>query len=384
MQKGKTYFDTSLLTYIILIIIFSCIALQSAQKYAPGDINFLKKQIIWFIISGVLILIIFYFDFDSIMKLTPYIYSLGILLLIFVLLAPDSIAPEIKGAKSWILVPGLGSMQPSEFMKIFLILMLSYRATKHSEKYTTGVIGSDIKLLLQMGIIAGLPMGLTLLQNDFGTTLVMFIISLGIIFTAGINYKLVISVVITLTIIVFLLIITFLYDPNILLNLLDPYQLDRINSWLDPFGHAQGIGYQLKQSIVAIGSGTMYGKGYDMSNVYTPETHTDFIFTIVGEELGFLGGSLLIVLYFLIIYRTIRIALYSNFFESFICTGIISLLTFHVFQNIGMVIGLIPITGIPLPLMSYGGSSVMSTMIGLGLILNISLKKKQYMFSKDD
>lgn len=381
MEKRKSFFDTPLLVYIISILTFSSITLLSAQKYAPGDINFFKKQMMWIVISGIVILLIFYFDFEMIMKLTPYIYTFGLLLLVFVLIAPDGIAPETKGAKSWLIVPGIGSIQPSEFMKILLILMLAYRATKHAENHTMGEFRSDMKLLVRMGLIAGLPMGLTLLQNDFGTTLVMFVISLGIIFTTGINYKLVASVVISLVLIVLSLVVTYLRDPNLLLNLMSPYQLNRIYSWLDPFGHAQGIGYQLKQSILAIGSGTVYGKGYDASNVYTPEAHTDFIFTIVGEELGFLGASLLLTFYFLIIYRTIKIALYSDFFESFICTGMISLLTFHVFQNIGMVIGLIPITGIPLPLMSYGGSSVMSTLLGFGLVLNISLKKKEYMFS---
>ncbi|MFD9625682.1 FtsW/RodA/SpoVE family cell cycle protein [Peribacillus muralis] len=383
MNKRKNYFDSNLALLIIMLMIFSSVSLYSAQKYAQLNVDYFQQQIVWFAISGVIVLIIFYFDFESIMKLTPYIYSFGIALLLFVLLGPDKIAPVKKGAKSWIEIPGVGSIQPSEFMKIFLILMLSYILTKHMDKFPIGDIRSDIKLLGKMGMLAALPIGLTLLQNDFGTSLVMAVITLGIVLVSGINWKMIASVVTIVVSIICSLVITYLFDSNLLLGLLDVYQLDRINSWLDPFGHGQGIGYQLKQSILAIGSGLTEGKGFNQSTVYIPEAHTDFIFTIVAEEFGFIGASLLISLYFFIIYKIVVTALHSAFFESFICVGVISFLTFHIFQNIGMVIGLIPITGIPLPLMSYGGSSVMATMMGLGLVLNVSLKKKDYMFSNE-
>lgn len=386
MNKDKNYFDYSLLFLIILLMIFSCIGLISAQKYVQIDENYFSKQIIWFIVGSIIVLAIFCFDFDSIRKLTPILYILGILLLIGVLIAPESIAPSRKGAKSWFIIPGIGSIQPSEFMKIFLILMLSNVVTKHLERYTVGLIKNDFKLLFKIGLVSLLPMGLTLLQNDFGTSLVMFVITVGVVFISGISWKIILSLMSIGISILALLVGIFIYDPEILLFVMDQYQLNRIYAWLDPFGNAQGIGYQLKQSIVAIGSGMTYGKGFKNSNVYIPEAHTDFIFSIVAEEFGFVGASVLISIYFLIIYRMVSILMQNknNPFESFICVGMISLLSFHVFQNIGMVIGLIPITGIPLPLMSYGGSSVMATMIGLGLVLNVSLKTKNYMFSREE
>ena len=386
MNKDKNYFDYSLLFLIILLMIFSCIGLISAQKYVQIDENYFSKQIIWFIVGSIIVLAIFCFDFDSIRKLTPILYILGILLLIGVLIAPESIAPSRKGAKSWFIIPGIGSIQPSEFMKIFLILMLSNVVTKHLERYTVGLIKNDFKLLFKIGLVSLLPMGLTLLQNDFGTSLVMFVITVGVVFISGISWKIILSLMSIGISILALLVGIFIYDPEILLFVMDQYQLNSIYAWLDPFGNAQGIGYQLKQSIVAIGSGMTYGKGFKNSNVYIPEAHTDFIFSIVAEEFGFVGASVLISIYFLIIYRMVSILMQNknNPFESFICVGMISLLSFHVFQNIGMVIGLIPITGIPLPLMSYGGSSVMATMIGLGLVLNVSLKTKNYMFSREE
>jgi rod shape determining protein RodA len=381
MEKHKDFFDAPLFLFIIMIMICSIVALISAQKYVQMDEIYFKRQIIWFVLSFIIMGIIFYFDFESIMNITPYIYIFGILLLIFVLVGPNSITPTIKGANSWIIVPGLGSMQPSEFMKIFLILMLSYIITKHKNKNLIGVVKSDFKLLFKICLIAFFPMGLTLLQNDFGTTLVMFVITSVIIFISGINWRIITSFLSLGIITILSLVFIYIYKPNLLLSFLDEYQLDRINAWLDPFSNTQGIAYQLARSILSIGSGMTYGKGFGQSNVYIPEAHTDFVFSIFAEEFGFIGASALISFYFLVIFRIVVIALYSKFFESLICSGVIALLLFHIFENIGMVIGLVPITGIPLPLMSYGGSSVMATMIGLSLILNISLKKKLYMFS---
>lgn len=384
MKKQINNFDSLLFTFVILIMISSVVGLYSAQKYVTIDDVFYKKQIVWFTISLVVMFAIFYLDLDIIMNLTPLVYITGILLLIFVLVAPDSIAPEIKGANSWIIVPGFGSLQPSEFMKICLLMMLSYTAVKHSSKNKLGNIKDDLILLLKLALVALLPISLTLLQNDFGTALVMTVITVGVTSVSGINWRIIVSFLSLGITIILGLILIYLINPEILLLILDEYQLNRIYSWLDPFGHAQGIGYQLMQSILSIGSGMTDGKGFGGSNVYVPEAHTDFIFSIFAEEFGFIGGSLLISLYFLVIYRMVVIALKSSLFESYICTGVIAWLTFHVFQNIGMVMGLIPITGIPLPLMSYGGSSVLATMIGISLVLNISLKQKNYMFKSSD
>lgn len=383
MKKQINNFDILLLSFVILIMISSVVGLYSAQKYVTVDDIYYKKQIVWFIVSLIVMFVIFFFDMDIIMNLTPVVYIMGILLLIFVLVAPDSIAPEIKGAHSWILVPGFGSLQPSEFMKIFLIMMLSYTVVKHNNKNTIGIIKNDLVLLLKLALVALLPIGLTLLQNDFGTALVMTVITIGVTSVSGINWRIILLFFSLGITIILALILMYIIKPEMLLILLDEYQLNRINSWLDPFGHAQGIGYQLMQSILSIGSGMTNGKGFGESNVYVPEAHTDFIFSIFAEEFGFIGGSILIGLYFLVIYRIVVIALKSTLFESYICTGVIAWLTFHVFQNIGMVMGLIPITGIPLPLMSYGGSSVLATMIGISLVLNISLKQKNYMFKNN-
>ncbi|MDQ0231889.1 rod shape determining protein RodA [Metabacillus malikii] len=344
------------------------------------------KQIIWFILGIIIASVIFLFDFEQINKVTPYFYGLGILLLIAILVVPESIAPEINGAKSWFRVPGIGSIQPSEYMKIFVIMMLANVTYKHYEIGNADAIKRDFILLLKIAAVSLPPVLLILKQNDFGSALVIVVITLAITFLSGINWRIMLVIFFLIISTVTGLVLTFIYNPDFLLNIFGTYQLNRIYSWLNPFEHAEGIGYQLKQSLLAIGSGMIDGKGLQQSNVYTPEAHSDFIFTIVAEEFGFIGASIVISLYFLIIYRMLGIAMYvrNNLFEFYICIGMVALFTFHTFQNIGMVSGLIPITGIPLLLMSYGGSSVMASMLGLGLVLNVSLKKRDYMFSNDE
>ncbi len=379
-SKKSNYFDVSLVFFLFLLMICSCVTIFSAQKYAQYDDNFFLKQIIWFVLGIIIASCIFIFDFEQISKVTPYLYGFGLLLLIGILIAPSTLVPEINGAKSWYVVPGIGSIQPSEYMKIFLIMMLANVTSKHYERGD-----GDFILLLKIAAVSLPPVLLILLQNDFGSSLVMVVITIAVIFLSGINWRYILVIFILILTTVGCLVATFIYNPDFLLNIFGEYQLNRIYSWLDPFEHGEGIGFQLKQSLLAIGSGMIDGKGLQQSNVYTPEAHSDFIFTIVAEEFGFIGASVVISLYFLIIYRMLGIAMYvrNTLYEFYICIGMVALFTFHTFQNIGMVTGLIPITGIPLLLMSYGGSSVMASMLGMGLVLNVSLKKRDFMFSSD-
>ncbi|WP_299088141.1 FtsW/RodA/SpoVE family cell cycle protein [uncultured Metabacillus sp.] len=384
-QKYR-YFDASLVFFLFLLMISSCVSIFSAQKYAQYDENFMVKQIIWFILGILVASVIFLFDFEQISKITPFFYGLGIALLIGILVAPESIAPYRNGAKSWFIVPGLGSIQPSEYMKIFLIMMLANITKNHYEKTPMHSIKQDLLLLAKIAAVSLTPIILVLLQNDFGSSLVMLVITIAITFLSGVNWRIMAILIVLMLTAVGTLIFIFIYNSDLLLTIFGTYQLNRIYSWLDPFQHAEGIGYQLKQSLLAIGSGMVDGKGFHNSDVYTPEAHSDFIFTIVAEEFGFIGASFVVILYFLMIYRMLGVGMYvrNNLFEFYICIGMVALFTFHSVQNIGMVSGLLPITGIPLLLMSYGGSSVLASMIGIGLVLNISLKKRDYLFSKDD
>ncbi|WP_053367542.1 FtsW/RodA/SpoVE family cell cycle protein [Bacillus sp. FJAT-27245] len=384
-KSQRNYFDFTLLLLIFLFMVVSCIAIYSAQKYSPYGVNFVLLQVRWYVIGLGASAFVYFFDFDQIKRISPYAYIFGVLVLIGLFLAPETIAPRTKGAKAWFEIPKAGSIQPSEFMKLFLILFLARVISNHNDKYLDRTLQTDFMLLGKIAVVAALPLAFILIQPDAGTAMVVVAIVIGMSFISGINWRIIAVLGGAAALIMAILVYIYLEVPDLLLLVLDQYQLNRIHSWLDPFEDMQNTSYQLAYSILAIGSGMMYGKGFNASQVNVPEAHSDFIFTVIGEEFGFFGASLVISLYFILIYRIIVIALRNKGpYESLIATGVISLLTFHIFENIGMVIGLVPMTGIPLPLISYGGSSLLGTLISLSLVLNISAKTKKYMFSEDD
>lgn len=269
-------------------------------------------------------------------------------------------------------------------MKVFLILFLARITINHNDKTEYKTIKTDLILIGKLIVVTSIPLVLILAQPDAGTAMVILTIMFGIIVISGISWKVLVPFFSIVILSIVTLVIIYIYYPETLLLFLNQYQLDRINSWLYPFQFRQSIGYQLTQSILAIGSGTTNGKGFYNGQVDIPEAHSDFIFSIIGEEYGFLGASFVVSLYFLLIYRIVVIALVNKGqYETMVASGIIAMLTFHIFENIGMVSGLVPITGIPLPLLSYGGSSILGTLFALTLILNISAKTKYYLFGEN-
>ncbi len=327
------------------------------------------------------------FDSDQLKKISWYTYGLGLVLLAFLMVAPSSIAPVINGAKSWYKVPGMGSLQPSEFVKVFLILILARVIIDHHQKNQIKTMQTDLWLLAKIGFLTMVPLLLVMQQPDLGTSLVFIAIMLGMIFISGISWKLLLPIFgtgIGLAGGIFYLVLA---RPEFLEKTLGvkEYQFGRIYSWLDPYNYQSTTGFQLTRSLLAIGSGETGGKGYGNREVYLPESHTDFIFSVVGEEFGFIGASILVSLFFLLIYHITKIGMETkNDFYTYVCVGVISMITFHVFQNIGMTIGLLPITGIPLPFVSYGGSSLMGNMLAIGLIFSIRYHHKKYMFSTSE
>ena len=237
-----------------------------------------------------------------------------------------------------------------------------------------------------MAATTAIPLGLIMLQPDLGTSLVIIAIFTGILFTSGISWKIITLIYGTGTIFAGTIMFYVIWSPEILEKYLKvkPYQFERIYSWLDPVNHQSSSGYHLDKSLKAIGSGLITGKGFGAREVYIPEGHTDFIFSVIGEEYGFVGGSIVIGIYFLLIYHLTRTALESKEpYNAYVCAGVISMLTFHVFQNIGMTIQVLPITGIPLPFISYGGSSLMGNMLAMGLIFGIRYHHKNFLFGHD-
>jgi rod shape determining protein RodA len=375
--------DYSLVFILLLLFLASCLSIYSAQESGQYDSNFLIKQIIFYGIGCGIIAAVIRLDSDQLKKLAWYAYGAGILLLVSLIIAPESIAPVINGAKNWFKVPGIGSLQPSEFVKIFIIVALAKVIEDHHQKNPVKTISTDFWLLIKLGAVTMVPLML-IIKQDLGTSLVFLAILLGMIFISGITWKLLVPIFSVGTALISVIFYFVLLKPEILEKYLGvkQYQFSRIYSWLDPYNFQSSAGYQLTRSLLAIGSGQTGGKGYGNREVYLPESHTDFIFSVVGEEYGFIGASVLVSLFFLLIYHITKVGMETkNNFYTYICVGVISMITFHVFQNIGMTIGVLPITGIPLPFISYGGSSLMGNMLGLGLIFSIRYHYKKYMFS---
>ncbi|MGE6828366.1 FtsW/RodA/SpoVE family cell cycle protein [Priestia megaterium] len=384
-QRNVSRFDWNLAFLIFLLFCVSVVAIHSAEKIGQYDKNFVAQQVVFYIIGMVIIGFVMRFDSDQLQKLTWVFYGFGNFLLLLLLVAPSSIAREINGAKSWFTLPGF-SLQPSEFMKVFLIITLSTVIVKHNEKYRIRTVREDFLLLGKLGAVLALPLLLIMQQPDLGTALVFLAITVGLVFVSGVSWKIIAPAFLGITAVGSVILGLVVYAPNLLEKYLGvkQYQFGRIYSWLDPESYSSGEGYHLKKSLDAIGSGMVNGKGIGNGVVYLPEGQTDFIFAVIGEEFGFIGASIVISLFFVLIYYLIKLGLETkNEFNSYLCVGVISMLTFHVFQNIGMTIQVLPITGIPLPFISYGGSSLMGNMFAMGLMFGISWHHKRYMFGND-
>jgi rod shape determining protein RodA len=382
MEKNKPLLQQLDFGLLFILLLFAGISIISIYSVTVGPYSlfFVKRQILWYILGFATMFGVLFVDYRRLKELSVPLYSSGIVLLLLVVF----IGEEIKGAKSWIDLGGF-NFQPSELMKIFLIIMIAQILTKTLEKNEQKTFKGDLILTGKIGFISIIPFGLVIQQPDLGTALVFVGIVAIMLLIAGISWRiLLILAILGIGVITSLV---FLYFVNVeLFNLfIKPHQLPRIFGWLAPETDAAGYGYQLLQSILAIGSGQLLGKGFtdgtQAQGGWIPEVHTDFIFAVVGEEFGFLGASILISIFFILIYRLVQIALTCNdTFGSYLVGGVIGMIVFQVFQNIGMTIGLLPITGLPLPFISYGGSSLLTNMISIGIVLNVAMRTKVYMF----
>ncbi|MFF2753898.1 FtsW/RodA/SpoVE family cell cycle protein [Psychrobacillus sp. NPDC058041] len=392
MENKKSFsdrFDWTLAFILLLFYIVSIIAISSAQTTDQYHTNFIPKQTFWYISGALVIGLTMFFDSEQYKKMSWFLYAGGILILIALVLAPGGvgqIAEPRGGAKSWFHLPGIGSLQPSELMKTFFILALAQVISKHNEKFLFRSIKTDIILLGKILITTGIPLLFIIQQPDLGTSLVFLAITSALIVVGGITWKIVVPVLFTSITMGGTFLWMALYKQDILEKFgFHKYQFGRVYSWLDPYSYANTEGYHLITSLKAIGSGEMFGKGYKGREVYVAENHTDFVFSVIGEEYGFIGASIVISLFFLLIYQLTKTAIQiKDPFSTYVCTGIIAMITFHVFENIGMTIQLLPITGIPLPFISYGGSSLIGNMLAIGLVFSMKFHHKTYMFAKNE
>lgn len=384
--ENQSRIDYGILLSVSLLAIIGIVSLYSTSVLIQEQsVRLPIMQAIWFIIGAAVAGIIMLFDSEQLWKMTTYLYWLGLLGLALTLIFYDRELAVASGAKSWIKIPVINiTFQTSEFAKIPYILMLSKVTTLHNSRYSNRTVQSDFMLIGKLLLYSALPFALIMKQNDLGTTLVYAAILAGIILLSGIQWKILLPIATVVFVVAAGIILLVIYNREFLKTYLgvQDYQFLRIDSWLDPYHDTTASSYQVTQAFKAIGSGEMFGKGLGVSDVYVPVRESDMIFATIGENFGFVGGSLLIFIYFILVYNMIKVVYDTkNEFYAYIATGVIMMIVFHVLENIGMNIGLLPVTGIPLPFVSQGGSALLGNMMGVGVIMSMRFHHRSYMFS---
>ena len=363
----KKHMDYLLFISVILISIFGIIMIYSASsiwaefKYQDA-FKYVKQQGLFFVIGILAMLFASKIDLNFLKKKANLILGICFILLILVLI--PGIGTVRNGSRSWFGIGGLG-VQPSEFAKLGLIIFTSKYLARNQKN-----MGDIKKGALPIFLIIGIFFVLIMLEPDFGTAMVMALTLIALIFASGLKISFFVKLgVLGLAGIVALIIAA-------------PYRMARIVSFLNPWSDPLGSGYQIIQSLYAIGPGGLLGQGFLNSrqkHFYLPEPQTDFIFSIISEEFGFLGVLIVCGFFFFIFYRMLRIALRSNdLFSKYLAFGLASLLFIQASLNLAVVVGLIPVTGVTLPFFSYGGSSLLISMISVGLVLNVSRKEYEF------
>ena len=360
----KKNFDFLLAILVLLASVFGIIMISSA---APSPIKYTIVQSVAFVLGVFAIAVIMILDYEYLAKISLYIYAVSVILLILVLI--PGIGTYENGARSWFRFGSLIGIQPAEFVKLAFIITFSRHLSEVDD-----LIDRPRNVIFLLGHLAIL-VGLILFQPDFGTAVVFVFIAISMLFAAKINWKYIATGVGSVAVML----------PLAWFFALKPYQKERIINLFNPENDPSGTGYQVIQSKIAIGSGKFFGtglyKGGSQYNNFLPERHTDFIFSVVCEELGFLGGLIAMLLLIGIVVRCLIIGVNArNNTGFYICVGVAGMFAFHIIENIGMCIGIMPVTGIPLPFFSYGGSSMLSNLIAIGLVLNVKYRSKSINF----
>ncbi|MBM7642183.1 FtsW/RodA/SpoVE family cell cycle protein [Streptococcus loxodontisalivarius] len=377
--ESRIDYSLVLPVFLLLIIGFVAIYLVASNDYPKRLVSIMIQQGAWTGLGLAIAFVVMLFNTQFLWRVTPWLYGLGLFLMILPLVfySPELVAST--GAKNWVTIANTTLFQPSEFMKISYILMLARTTLWFNDLSKERDLRHDFKLLGWYGAVT-LPVFILLaLQKDLGTAMVFVAILAGTILIAGISWKIILPVVLIMVLAVAVFMGLFLWDSGreFLYKMgMDTYQLNRISAWLDPFSYASGIAYQQTQGMISIGIGGLTGTGSSSLELSVPVRESDMIFTAIAEHFGFIGGLIVLLLYLWLIYRLVRVTIASNNqFYTLISTGFIMMIMFHIFENIGATVGILPLTGIPLPFISQGGSSLISNLIGVGLILSMSYQK---------
>ncbi|MFA5602835.1 MAG: FtsW/RodA/SpoVE family cell cycle protein [Bacilli bacterium] len=363
--------EKSILIPLILLSIISIITIYSAQSIIPSSYgNVFVKQIIWFIIGFGVAYGLMGIGNNFLYKNIWFLYGIVVFLLVFLLIAPEGIAKTVNGSTCWFNVFGIGTIQPSEFMKVILIIAISRLVHEFNEENFNSTTKDELKLLLKVGLTILIPSILTFMQPDTGVVIIYFVIALTILFVSGIRYRWFILLFSIIFVLLGGILIIHKLNQDLFINMFGTnlfYRIDRLLFW------QEGSGMQLQNALASIGSSGLFGHGFNVNPIYFPEAHTDFIFSVLASNFGLFGSIFFIGLLIFFNLKIISMANKNiNNISKYMIAGIFGMLIYQQIQSIGMVLGLLPIIGITLPFISYGGSSLLSYMIIAGIIFNIS------------
>jgi rod shape determining protein RodA len=369
-RRPIRHLDPTLLVVTGALVVIGLFAIYSATSQTLRQDGFdpfsrVDKQLVTAVLGFILLLVMATFDYRFLKVYSGFIF--GATLVMLVLLQIPGVSGGEGGTSNYIDIPGVNLLQisPSEFSKVGLIVILA--AMLSELKTPVPQLGDLIRVL----VVAGLTIGLVFINVEIGTTIVLITITVGILVVAGTRAKHLIALAVAAIVLIAL---------AFQLNVIKDYQIDRLTAFFDSGNAAEDARYNLEQSEIAVGSGGMFGRGYlqgTQTNLdYVPEQHTDFIFTVIGEEFGFFGSVFVLALFALLLWRAIRIAYMSkDAFGTYLATGVASMFAIQMFVNVGMVVGIMPITGIPLPFLSYGGSAMLVNFIAVGILLNVHMRR---------
>lgn len=385
-QQSPQRIDYGIIFPVLTLCIIGIVFLYSTTVVIQGEsMAMTLRQLIWYGVGISLAALMLLFDSKLLWRMTPYVYWGSIALLIGAIFIYDRDLAAVAGARRWVTIPGINmTFQVTEFVKIPFILQLSRIVTKHNNYFSKRNNLSDFRLLGKIALYTVIPLLLILNQPDLGTALVFVAVAVSITLMSGIRWRILVPLFGITLLVAVLFVIMVMYNRDFLQNVLGfhEYQFRRIDTWLNPTLDTSSSSYQITQTFKAIGSGGLFGKGFGVSEVYVPVRESDMIMSTIAENFGFVGASAVIFTYFLLVYNMIKVVYDTrNEFYAYIATGVITMIVFHVFENIGMNIGLLPLTGIPLPFISQGGSALIGNMMGVGLLMSMRFNHQSYFYS---
>jgi rod shape determining protein RodA len=374
LRTRRSLFDVSLLRDLDPLLIGATLAIsvlgmlmiysstrERLRLEGVDDLYFVKRQGLAILVGLVVMALLLAIDYRKLRDYSAFAYVATVVGLLAVL---SPLGSNARGSQAWFQLPGGFQLQPSELVKFGIIIALAGYANEHRGEMNPWRLTVTIAL-------AAVPIGLVMLQPDFGTAMVLGLVVITLLAVAGVSVR--------HLVVLALLGVTFVIAV-VNVGLLQQYQVDRLTSFVNQGADARNTTYNTDQSKNAIGNGGVTGRGFgngsQTAGGFVPEQHTDFIFTAVGEEFGFLGGAVLLALFAIVVWRTWRAALFArDFFGSLVCVGVLAVFVFQIFVNMGMTMGIMPVTGIPLPFMSYGGSSTVASFACVALVANVAMRR---------